>query len=79
CFCTFIEQFARNEVGIVHYELFQDSGRSTIWTNTGAGLLSIVAAPSKASRTYSVYARMAGGQDVPAGTYTDTVVATVNF
>ena len=61
------------------YELFQDSGRSTAWTNTGAGLLSVVAAPSKASRTYSVYARMAGGQDVPAGTYTDTVVATVNF
>jgi spore coat protein U-like protein len=61
------------------YDLFQDSGRSTVWSNTGAGLLSVVAAPSKAARTYPVYARMAGGQDVPAGTYTDTIVATVNF
>lgn len=61
------------------YELYQDSSRSTVWSNTGAGLLTVAAAPSKAARTYSVYARMTGGQDVPAGTYSDTVVATVNF
>ena len=61
------------------YELYQDSGRTTVWSNTGAGLLSVVAAPSKSSRTFSVYARLAGGQDIPAGTYTDTIVATVNF
>ena len=61
------------------YELYQDSARATVWSNSGAGLLSIVAAPSKAARTYTVYGRVTGGQDVPAGTYTDTIVATVNF
>lgn len=61
------------------YELYQDTGRTTVWSNTGAGLLTVAAAPSKAARTYPVYARMAGGQDVPAGTYADTIVATVNF
>ena len=61
------------------YELYQDSGRSTIWSNAGAGLLSPVAAPSKAARSFSVYGRVASNPDVPAGTFYDTVVATVDF
>ena len=60
------------------YELYQDSGRSTVW-NTGAGLLNTGAAPSKAARDFTVYGRITGNQDVPAGSYSDTVVATVNF
>jgi spore coat protein U-like protein len=60
------------------YELYSDSGRSTVW-NTGAGVLTPVAAPSRAARDFTVYGRIAGNQDVPAGSYTDTVVATVNF
>jgi spore coat protein U-like protein len=60
------------------YELFSDSGRSTVW-NTGAGVLSPVAAPSKVARDFTVYGRIGSNQDVPAGTYGDTVVATVNF
>jgi spore coat protein U-like protein len=61
------------------YELYQDSGRSTIWSNAGAGLLSPVAAPSKTARNFTVYGRVTSNQDVPAGSYSDTVVATVNF
>jgi spore coat protein U-like protein len=61
------------------YELYQDSGRSTVWGNSGAGLLSPVAAPSKAARNFTVYGRVTSNQDVPAGSYNDTVVATVNF
>jgi spore coat protein U-like protein len=61
------------------YELYQDSGRSTVWANSGAGLLSPVAAPSKAARSFTVYGRVTSNQDVPAGSYADTVLATVNF
>jgi spore coat protein U-like protein len=61
------------------YDLFQDSGRSVGWSNTGLGLLTTTAATSKAARDFTVYGRIAGNQDVPAGSYTDTVVATVNF
>lgn len=60
------------------YELYSDSGRSTVW-NTGAGALELTPAPSRAARDFTVYGRVAGNQDVPAGTYGDTVVATVNF
>ena len=60
------------------YELYSDSGRATVW-NTGAGALPLTAAPSRAPRDFTVYGRIAGNQDVPAGSYGDTVVATVNF
>ena len=61
------------------YELYQDSGRTTVWSDAGAGLLSPSAAPSKAPRNFTVYGRVTSNQDVPAGNYGDTVVATVNF
>ncbi len=64
---------------VLAYELYQDSGRSTVWGDAGAALLSPGAAPSKAPRSFTVYARVPSGQDVAAGNYTDTVVATVNF
>jgi spore coat protein U-like protein len=60
------------------YELYSNSSRSTVW-NSGGGILTTTAAPSKAPRDFSVYGRITGGQDVAAGTYTDTIVATVNF
>jgi spore coat protein U-like protein len=61
------------------YELYQDSGRTTVWGNSGTGLFTPAAAPSKAARNFTVYGRVASNQDVPAGTYTDTITATVNF
>jgi len=60
------------------YELFSDSGRAAVW-NTGSGLLSPTAAASKTARDFTVYGRISGNQDVPSGSYSDTVVATVNF
>ena len=64
---------------VLAYELFQDAGRTAVWGDTPSGLLPIGAAPSKAPRDFTVYGRVPAGQDVPAGNYTDTVVATVNF
>jgi spore coat protein U-like protein len=61
------------------YELYQEAARTTVWENAGAGLLSPAAAPSKAARNFTVYGRVASNQDIEAGAYTDTVVATVNF
>lgn len=61
------------------YELYQDSSRSTVWGNSGADVYNSGTAPSKDGRTFQVYGRISGGQDVPAGSYADTIVATVNF
>ena len=63
----------------LEYNLFQDSNRSTAWSASGAGIYTAAAATSKASRDFTVYGRVTSNQDVPAGAYSDTVVATVNF
>jgi spore coat protein U-like protein len=63
----------------LNYGLYQDAGHTTAWGNAGASLFTPPVAPSKDARTYPVYARIPAGQDVPAGTYTDTVTASVNF
>jgi spore coat protein U-like protein len=61
------------------YELYQDAGYATVWGTVGAAMLTPGAAPSKAARTFPVYGRVAAAQDVAAGSYTDSVIATVNF
>ena len=63
----------------INYQLFSDSGRTTEWGNASGSWLSPAPAPDKNARSFTVFGRIPGGQDVPAGTYTDTVVATVNF
>lgn len=61
------------------YELYTNTGRTTVW-NSGAGNgLSLTPAPSSAPRTFDVYGRVPAAQDVAVGSYTDTVVATINF
>jgi spore coat protein U-like protein len=59
------------------YGLYSDAGRATVWGNsattdvehTGTGTLTAI----------TVYGRIPSGQNVPAASYSDTVVATVTF
>ena len=52
----------------------------TVWNTTGpANILTATAAPSKVARSYNVCGSVPSAQDVAADSYTDTVVATVNF
>jgi spore coat protein U-like protein len=74
-----VRRLTDGSTGFLSYELYQDTGHSIVWTNTGSGILDAGAAPSKQPRPFTVYGRIAGGQDVPVGSYTDSVVATVNF
>jgi spore coat protein U-like protein len=52
---------------------------TTPWTNVGAGMLTLTSAPAKTARLYNVCGTIPGGQDVAADTYTDIVIATINF
>jgi spore coat protein U-like protein len=75
--------------GVLNYNIFQppNSTPNTActypgtapWNATGAGLLTLTAAPDKTARLYNVCGSIPGGQDVAADTYTDTVSATLNF
>jgi len=61
------------------YELYKDNSRTNVWSDNGDGMMTVPAAPSKNPRSFTVYGRVAGAQDVPVGSYADSVVATVNF
>lgn len=71
-------QMSDGDGNLLTYELYQDAARTTVWDDD-AGTLAAPEAPSKAPRDFTVYGRVPGNQDVPAGSYSDTVEATVNF
>ena len=61
------------------YELYQDNAHTIVWTDNGNGMLTVPTAPSKDPRSFTVFGRVPGSQDVPVGNFNDSVVATVNF
>ena len=59
------------------YSLFQDVGLTTTWGDTaGTG---VAYTGTGVAGSVTVYGQVAAGQNVPAGTYNDTVVATITF
>ena len=66
---------------ILNYDLYTDALHATRWgTGAGAGGGQAIAnSISKAARTYNVYGLLPGAQDITAGLYGDTVIATVNY
>jgi spore coat protein U-like protein len=61
------------------YKLYSDSGRTTVWGNTaGTGLAASTGTGTNQNLT--VYGTIDAGQNtLPAGSYADTVVATITF
>lgn len=62
----------------LRYDLYRDSGRTSVWGNTVATAKSYSAA-SVSTASITIYARMPAGQDVGAGDFSDTVTATITF
>ena len=61
------------------YELYKDASHATVWGDTPDTALDIPVAPNRNPRPFTVYGRVAAAQDAAVGSYTDTVLATVNF
>lgn len=61
------------------YEIYRDASRTSIWAGSAPGLLDSGIAPDRNPRTFNVNGRIPGGQDLPSGGYSGTIVATVNF
>jgi len=67
------------------YQLYQDSAHTIAWSATGVGTVGgsggVNGIGSGSNQTLTVYALIPAGTAVPAttGTYTDTVVVTVNY
>lgn len=59
------------------YELFSDNARQNVWGNTE--LNDVATTGTGLVQTLPVYMQVPKNQNVPAGTYTDIVTATVTF
>ena len=62
----------------VNYELYRDPSRTQVW-GSGGNALQFVSAGYKNPQQFTLYARIPPGQEVASGTYTDVVMATVDF
>jgi spore coat protein U domain-containing protein, fimbrial subunit CupE1/2/3/6 len=76
---TFSPRFMRNGSSQLEYNLFIDATRLSIWGDSTAGTshYGVVNPPNVIDLT--IYGRIPTLQDLPVGSYTDTVVVTVNF
>jgi spore coat protein U-like protein len=60
------------------YALYSDAGRTVNWGNT-VGTDTVAGTGNGNSQVLTVYGRVAAGQLVKPGTYSDTVIATVTY
>lgn len=72
-----LRRMTDGSTSFLSYSLFQDASRTEIWGNTsGTGVTHVGTGTENA---ITIYGRVSAGQNVPAGSYSDTVVATVTF
>jgi spore coat protein U-like protein len=63
------------------YNLYMDASRTTIWGDgtSGTSVYTRNNPPNNTNVTLPIYGRVTAAQDVSGGTYSDTVLATINF
>lgn len=76
---TYASRRMRNGANNLQYNLYTDSARSTVWGNGsgGSSTQTMLVLFGNGSRT--IYGRIPTGQSVNAGTYSDTLVVTVEY
>lgn len=72
-----LRQMKDSGTDVLAYSLYQDTGRSTVWGNTPS--TGVAETGTGAVQNVTVYGAVAAGQNVPAASYSDTVIATVTF
>ncbi len=68
-------------VEVLTYNLFRNAARTNIWGDgtSGTAVYSRANPPNNSNVNLTVYGRVPAGQDVSAGTFSDTVTAVINF
>jgi spore coat protein U-like protein len=72
-----LRQMSDGASDFLSYSLFSDASRSVVWGDDAT--VDQEATGTGAADAHTVYGRVSSGQNKPAGSYTDTVAATVTF
>ena len=75
---TFSPRQMKKSAEILTYNLYLDAARTQIWGDNTGGSSHVNIKPDPTA-TITIYGRIPAGNDVTAGSYTDTVIATINF
>jgi spore coat protein U-like protein len=79
---TYAQRALRNGPAVLDYNLYTDVARTQIWGNGSGGSLRTTrnfTALLSVDQTMTVYGRIRAGQNVPAGSYSDTIIVTVTY
>ena len=78
---TFTPRQMQKGAEVLSYNLFRDASRTTILGDgtSGTSVYSIGDPPNNTNVNLTVYGRVQAGQDVSAGSFSDTVTAVINF
>jgi spore coat protein U domain-containing protein, fimbrial subunit CupE1/2/3/6 len=74
---TIAQRLLANGGATVNYNLFTSAAYSTIWSDTGGGLVSSTG--NGADQTFTIFGRVPAQTTPAPGTYTDTVTVTVTY
>lgn len=66
---------------VLNYNLYRNASYSTIWGDgsSGTSVYFTFNPPNNTTTTLTVYGSIPPGQDVSAGTFSDTITAVINF
>lgn len=79
---SYAQRNLRNGSSVLTYNLYTDAARSQILGNGSSGSSRITrnfSALIGVDQTVTVYGRIRAGQNVPAGSYSDTIIVTVTY
>lgn len=63
----------------LNYNLYTDPSRTSVWGDGRNGTDSVKVDPKQGTVSVSVYGRIPAGQNVRAGTYSDTLIVSIEF
>ena len=77
---TFTPRTLRSGADAMNYNLYLDAARTNVWGDgtSGTTLFTVSSSGGKAV-TVPIFGRIPAGQDVAAGTYSDSIVVTIQF
>jgi spore coat protein U-like protein len=78
---AFVPRELQKGLETLSYNLFRDAARTSIWGDFSAGTSAYIDTnpPNNQDIAVTVYGRIPPGQDISAGSYSDTVTVEVNF
>jgi spore coat protein U-like protein len=78
---TFNPRYMLQATEQLNYNLYLDTARTSIWGDATSGTTHYtrVNPPNGQNIAVTIYGRVPAGQDISAGAYADTVVATITF